>query len=375
MIKVMTIFGTRPEAIKMAPLVKKMELDSEIETITVVTGQHREMLDQVLDFFDLVPDFDLDIMSPNQTLKDITLKIINRLDTIIDETKPDIILVHGDTTTTFAASLIAFYKGIKIGHVEAGLRTFNTKNPFPEEANRQLTDVLADIYFAPTEISKLNLIKENKKIESIFVTGNTAIDAMEYTIKKDYDSKLLEKIKDKKIILFTTHRRENLGKPMIQIFQAINNILEKFEDVTVIFPMHKNSKIRNLAKEHLINSERLYLIEPLEVIDFHNLAKHAYIILTDSGGVQEEAPSLGIPVLVLRETTERPEGIEAGTLKLVGTDSEKIFKETETLLTDNDKYDEMSKASNPYGDGKASIKIIKIIKEYFYNKKLSGESK
>lgn len=365
--KVMTIFGTRPEAIKMAPLVKELELDERFDSIVTVTAQHREMLDQVLGIFQIKPDYDLNIMKDGQTLIDITSRVIRELDSVFREEKPDIVLVHGDTTTTFAASMAAFYHQIPIGHVEAGLRTWDKYSPFPEEMNRQLTDVLADIYFAPTEESKKNLLRENHDASKVFVTGNTSIDAMKYTINSKYTNKILEDLKDKRILLVTMHRRENLGLPMVEVFKSINRLIEQFEDIAVVFPMHKNPKIRKLAQETLISSDRVKLIEPLDVIDFHNFASHSYMILSDSGGVQEEAPSLGVPVLVLRDTTERPEGIAAGTLKLVGTNEEKVFSEAKALLIDHHEYEKMSKASNPYGDGQASKRILDAIAQKFTN--------
>ncbi|EOS8062948.1 non-hydrolyzing UDP-N-acetylglucosamine 2-epimerase [Enterococcus faecium] len=360
-IKIMTIFGTRPEAIKMAPLIKAIENDERFESIVTVTAQHRQMLDQVMDIFDLKADYDLNIMKDGQTLTDITSRVIKELDRVLVEAKPDIILVHGDTTTTFAASIAGFYHQIKIGHVEAGLRTWNKYSPFPEEMNRQLTDTLADIYFAPTVMSKSNLLKEGRPEESIFITGNTVIDAMEYTIKQNYSNELLDNLAGKRIILVTMHRRENLGQPMTNVFKAINRLVEKFEDVHIVFPMHKNPKVRKNAEETLSDSEQVHLIEPLDVIDFQNFSNNSYMILSDSGGVQEEAPSLGVPVLVLRDTTERPEGIEAGTLKLVGTEEDKVFEEATLLLSDKEEYEKMSQASNPYGDGNASERILDAI--------------
>ncbi|MCA6767574.1 UDP-N-acetylglucosamine 2-epimerase (non-hydrolyzing) [Enterococcus hirae] len=360
-IKIMTIFGTRPEAIKMAPLIKAIENDERFESIVTVTAQHRQMLDQVMDIFDLKADYDLNIMKDGQTLTDITSRVIKELDSVLVEAKPDIILVHGDTTTTFAASIAGFYHQIKIGHVEAGLRTWNKYSPFPEEMNRQLTDTLADIYFAPTVMSKSNLLKERRPEESIFITGNTVIDAMEYTIKQNYSNELLDNLAGKRIILVTMHRRENLGQPMTNVFKAINRLVEKFEDVHIVFPMHKNPKVRKNAEETLSDSEQVHLIEPLDVIDFQNFSNNSYMILSDSGGVQEEAPSLGVPVLVLRDTTERPEGIEAGTLKLVGTEEDKVFEEATLLLSDKEEYEKMSQASNPYGDGNASERILDAI--------------
>lgn len=360
-IKIMTIFGTRPEAIKMAPLVKAVQEDPRFESIVTVTAQHRQMLDQVMNIFDLSADYDLNIMKDGQTLAGITSRVIKELDQIFEETKPDIVLVHGDTTTTFSASIASFYHQIKIGHVEAGLRTWNKYSPFPEEMNRQLTDVLADIYFAPTEMSKKNLLNEKRNVSDIYVTGNTAIDAMKYTISDQYSHSLLTDIGDKKIILVTMHRRENLGNPMRNVFKAINRIVERFDDVHVVFPMHKNPIVRKTVKETLIDCDRIHLIEPLDVVDFQNFANQSYMIMSDSGGVQEEAPSLGKPVLVLRDTTERPEGIEAGTLRLVGTSEDKVFVSAKELLEDNDIYDQMSKASNPYGDGFASQRILDAI--------------
>ena len=360
-IKIMTIFGTRPEAIKMAPLIKAIENDERFESIVTVTAQHRQMLDQVMDIFDLKADYDLNIMKDGQTLTDVTSRVIKELDSVLVEAKPDIILVHGDTTTTFAASIAGFYHQIKIGHVEAGLRTWNKYSPFPEEMNRQLTDTLADIYFAPTVMSKSNLLKEGRSEKSIFITGNTAIDAMKYTIKQNYSNDLLDNLAGKRIILVTMHRRENLGQPMTNVFKAINRLVEKFEDVHIVFPMHKNPKVRKNAEETFNDSEQVHLIEPLDVIDFQNFSNNSYMILSDSGGVQEEAPSLGVPVLVLRDTTERPEGIEVGTLKLVGTEEAKVFEEATLLLSDKEEYKKMSQASNPYGDGNASERILDAI--------------
>ena len=365
-IKVMSIFGTRPEAIKMAPLVKELERRKEIESIVCVTAQHREMLDQVLETFQIKPDYDLNIMKQGQTLGDVTTRALNGLEEVIKEVKPDIVLVHGDTTTTFAGALAAFYNQVAIGHVEAGLRTNDKYSPFPEEMNRQMVDCMSDMYFAPTEISKENLLKENISEEKIYVTGNTAIDAMSTTVDENYKHKELEWIKpNEKMILLTAHRRENLGEPMRHIFRAIRKIVDEFNDVKVIYPIHMNPKVREVANEVFEGCNKVKLIEPLEVFDFHNFQNKSYIILTDSGGIQEEAPSLGKPVLVLRDTTERPEGIKAGTLKLVGTNEETIYEETKKLLNDKDEYEKMAHATNPYGDGHASKRIVDaIIKEY-----------
>lgn len=369
MIKVMSIFGTRPEAIKMAPLVKELEKCENIESIVCVTAQHREMLDQVLETFDIKPDYDLNIMKQGQTLGDVTTRALTGLEEVIKEARPDIVLVHGDTTTTFAGALAAFYNQVAIGHVEAGLRTDNKYSPYPEEMNRQMVDRLSDMYFAPTEISKNNLLKENIDESKIYITGNTAIDAMSTTVDKNYTHKELEWIKPgERMILLTAHRRENLGEPMRHIFRAIKRIVDEFNDVKVIYPIHMNPKVREVANEVFDGDDKVKLIEPLEVFDFHNFQNKSYIILTDSGGIQEEAPSLGKPVLVLRDTTERPEGISAGTLKLVGTDEDIIYEETKRLLTDSKEYEKMSKASNPYGDGHASERIVDAIVEYFNEK-------
>lgn len=361
MIKVMTIFGTRPEAIKMAPLVKELKSRKEIECIVCVTAQHRQMLDQVLKTFEIVPDYDLDIMKQGQTLSDITARVLKGLEEVIQEVKPNIILVHGDTTTTFAGALAAYYNQVDIGHVEAGLRTWNKYSPYPEEMNRQMVGVLADMHFAPTENSKVSLLKEGKKEETIFVTGNTAIDALATTVHKNYTHPILDWAKGSRMILITAHRRENLGEPMRGMFQAIRRIVEEYPDVKAVYPVHLNPKVREVANEVLGDNEKIKLIDPLEVIDFHNFIANSYLILTDSGGIQEEAPSLGKPVLVLRDTTERPEGIQAGTLKLAGTDEETIYQLTKQLLEDQEEYRKMSKASNPYGDGKASQRIADAI--------------
>ena len=366
MIKVMSIFGTRPEAIKMAPLVKELEKREKVKSIVCVTAQHREMLDQVLNTFDIKPDYDLNIMKQGQTLADVTTRALIGLEKVIKEVKPDIVLVHGDTTTTFAGALAAFYNQVAIGHVEAGLRTDDKYSPYPEEMNRQCVDRMTDLYFAPTEISKNNLLKENISEEKIYVTGNTAIDAMSTTVDEDYVHPDLEWIKpDERMILLTAHRRENLGEPMRHIFKAVKRIVDEFSDIKVIYPIHMNPKVREVASEVFDGCDRIRLIEPSEVFDFHNFLNKSYIILTDSGGIQEEAPSLGKPVLVLRDTTERPEGIKAGTLKLVGTDEEVIYEETKKLLTNVNEYEKMSKASNPYGDGHASERIVDAIVKYF----------
>ncbi len=365
-IKVMTIFGTRPEAIKMAPLVLELQKHSQqIEPIVTVTAQHRQMLDQVLDIFGIKPNYDLNIMKDRQTLIDITTRGLEGLDKIMKEAKPDIVLVHGDTTTTFIASLAAFYNQIPIGHVEAGLRTWDKYSPYPEEMNRQLTGVMADLHFAPTAKSATNLQQENKKEVNIFITGNTAIDALKTTVKESYTHPVLEKVGDSRLVLMTAHRRENLGEPMRNMFRAIKRLVETHEDVQVVYPVHMNPVVREIAGEILGEHDRIHLIEPLDVIDFHNFAARSYLMLTDSGGVQEEAPSLGVPVLVLRDTTERPEGIEAGTLKLAGTDEETIFNLANELLSDKEAHSAMAKASNPYGDGQASGRIVKAIVEYF----------
>ena len=356
----MLVFGTRPEAIKMCPLVKELKkYSSNLETVVCVTGQHKEMLEQVLTVFEVTPDYDLEIMKQDQTLFTITSSVLEKIQTVLETEKPDIVLVHGDTTTTFATSLAAFYLGIKVGHVEAGLRTYNLHSPFPEEFNRQATSIIADYHFAPTEISKENLLKENRK--NIFVTGNTVIDALKTTVQNDYYHPIIEWAKDSRLIMLTAHRRENLGKPMEHMFKAIKRVLNEHNDVKVVYPIHKNPKVRKLATEVFGDNDRIRIIEPLEVIDFHNFMNKSYMILTDSGGVQEEAPSLGKPVLVMRDTTERPEGIEAGTLKLVGTNEENIYQNFKLLLEDKEEYEKMSQASNPYGDGTACEQIVKIL--------------
>ncbi|MBV5112594.1 MULTISPECIES: non-hydrolyzing UDP-N-acetylglucosamine 2-epimerase [Bacillus] len=358
---VMTVFGTRPEAIKMAPLVLELKKHPQIKSSVTVTAQHRQMLDQVLKAFDIKPDHDLNIMKERQTLSEITSNALLKLDQLFKEEKPDIVLVHGDTTTTFAGSLAAFYHQISVGHVEAGLRTHNKYSPFPEELNRQMTGNIADIHFAPTHEAKQNLLVENKKEETIFVTGNTAIDALQTTVTEQYQHPILEKIGTDKMILLTAHRRENLGQPMKNMFRAIRRVVEEFKDVQVVYPVHLNPAVRDAAQTEFSDLDRVHLIEPLEVVDFHNFAAASHFILTDSGGVQEEAPSLGKPVLVLRDTTERPEGVKAGTLKLAGTDEETIYQMAKELLKDKQEYDNMSKASNPYGDGRASKRIVEML--------------
>lgn len=365
-IKVMVVFGTRPETIKMAPLVKELKSRAEIETIICVTAQHRQMLDQVLDVFDIVPDYDLNIMHQGQTLSDITSRALKGIEEVIDETSPDIVLVHGDTTTSFSGALAAYYKQVDIGHIEAGLRTYNKNSPFPEEINRQFISLVSDMNFVPTQMSKDNLVKEGKCEDSIYITGNTAIDALKLTVKDDYSNEIMNWIGKDKMIMLTAHRRENLGQPMKNMFKAILKIVQEHEDVKVVYPVHMNPIVKNTADEIFKDCDRIKLIEPLDVIDFHNLLNKSYIILTDSGGIQEEAPSLGKPVIVLRDTTERPEGIEAGTLKLAGTDEKTIYNLTNELLISKDEYKKMSKASNPYGDGFASKRIVdEIINNYY----------
>lgn len=349
----------------MAPLVLELQKHPEtIESIVTVTAQHRQMLDQVLHAFDITPDYDLNIMKDRQTLIDVATRGLEGLDKIMKDARPDIVLVHGDTSTTFIGSLAAFYNQIAVGHVEAGLRTWDKFSPYPEEMNRQLTGVIADLHFAPTEKSAQNLLNEAKPKDCIYITGNTAIDALQTTVKEDYHHPVLDQIGDDKLILLTAHRRENLGEPMRNMFRAITRILEKHPGTQVIYPVHMNPAVREVADELLGNNNRVHLIEPLEVVDFHNFAARSHIILTDSGGIQEEAPSLGKPVIVLRDTTERPEGIEAGTLKLAGTDEEMIFNLTDELLSNEEEYTKMSKASNPYGDGKASGRIVEALLEY-----------
>lgn len=365
MINVMVVFGTRPEAIKVVPVIKELEARKETNPIVCVTAQHREMLDQILQEFDIKPDYDLNIMKQGQTLAEITTRALVGLEEVIKQAKPDIVLVHGDTTTTFAGALAAFYNSTTIGHLEAGLRTYDKYSPYPEEMNRQMVSCLADIHFAPTNKSKQNLLKEGRE-NNIYVTGNTAIDALKLTIKEDYKNAEIDDFnKDERIILLTSHRRENIGTPMENIFKAVKRIADEYENVKIIYPIHKNPKVREIAKRIFGENSKIKLIEPLDVIDFHNLMNKSYLILTDSGGIQEEAPSLGKPVLVLRDTTERPEGIKAGTLKLVGTDEEEIYKQTKKLLDNKEEYNKMAKATNPYGDGLASKRIVDAIIDYF----------
>lgn len=363
--KIMTVFGTRPEAIKMAPLVKALEYDAELEPMIVVTAQHREMLDSVLHTFNIKPHYDLNIMKEGQTLSDITSRAMTKLEDVIKKEKPDMVLVHGDTTTTFSGALAAFYNKVAIGHVEAGLRTRHKYTPFPEEVNRQMVSNLADIHFAPTKGAANNLLQENKSPDSIIITGNTAIDTLELTIQKEYTSDIIRKHQGKRIILLTVHRRENVGQPMINIYKAMRKIVDEYEDIVIVSPLHLNPKVRELAYEYLGEHERIELIEPLDVVDFHNFANKAYLILTDSGGIQEEAPSLNKPVLVLRDVTERPEGVTAGTLKVVGTDFDNVFKSTTEILENQMIYDQMALTQNPYGDGNASLRICESIKYYF----------
>lgn len=362
-IKVMTVFGTRPEAIKMAPIILAMQQrPAEFTPITVVTAQHREMLDQVLDIFKITPDYDLNIMRPKQTLSDITTRVLTQLDAVLSEAKPDIVLVHGDTTTTFAASISAFYHQTLLGHVEAGLRTWNKYSPYPEEMNRQLTDILSDLYFAPTDLSKENLLKQAHPLADIYVTGNTAIDALKQTVSADYHHAVLDQVQPgHRLILLTMHRRENQGAPMHAVFKAVRDEVEAHPDVEVIYPVHLSPAVQTVAHEELGGMDRIHLIDPLDVLDFHNLAAKSDFIMTDSGGVQEEAPSLNKPVLVLRDTTERPEGVTNGTLKLVGTDPKRVTAAMEMLLTDQAAYDRMAQAKNPYGDGHASERILAAI--------------
>ncbi|UFJ40181.1 UDP-N-acetylglucosamine 2-epimerase (non-hydrolyzing) [Brevibacillus humidisoli] len=365
-IKVMTVFGTRPEAIKMAPLVHELNRhQEEIQSLVCVTAQHRQMLDQVLTIFGIEPAIDLNIMKERQTLADVTIRALDSLHHVIKENKPDIVLVHGDTTTTFVASLAAFYNQVAIGHVEAGLRTWDKYSPFPEEMNRQLTGVMADLHFAPTVGAAENLRRENKPEQSIYITGNTAIDALKTTVRSDYQHPVLSQVAGKKMVLMTAHRRENLGEPMRRIFRAVRRLVESWEEIAVVYPVHLNPAVQEVAYDVLGDHPRIHLIDPLDALDFHNFARRAHLILTDSGGVQEEAPSLGVPVLVLRDTTERPEGIEAGTLKLAGTDEGQVYDLADQLLRDPAAYEAMAKAANPYGDGAASRRIVEAILYHF----------
>ncbi len=359
--KVMLVFGTRPEAIKMCPLVNELKSRQGIETVVCVTGQHRQMLDMVLEAFSVAPDYDLSIMKDRQTLFDVTTNILNRIKEVLEEVKPDVVLVHGDTSTTFVTALACFYMQIPVGHVEAGLRTYNIYSPYPEEFNRQAVSIISTYNFAPTELSKENLLKEGKKAETIYVTGNTAIDALKTTVREDYTHPELEWAKGSRLIMITAHRRENLGEPMKHMFRAIKRVCDEHPDIKAIYPIHMNPAVRETANEILGNDDRIRIIEPLDVLDFHNFLSRSYLILTDSGGIQEEAPSLGKPVLVMRDTTERPEGIAAGTLKLVGTDEEVIYQNFKLLLENQEEYEKMSTASNPYGDGFASKRIADIL--------------
>ncbi|MCI2153432.1 MAG: UDP-N-acetylglucosamine 2-epimerase (non-hydrolyzing) [Solobacterium sp.] len=371
---VLLVFGTRPEAIKMCPVVNELKKRNSIRTVVCVSGQHREMLQQVLDVFHVKPDYDLSIMKQNQTLFDITDAILLSIRSVLEEVKPEVVLVHGDTTTTFTTALAAYYMKIPVGHVEAGLRTYNIYSPYPEEFNRQAVSIISRYNFAPTELSRQNLIREGKDPSHIWVTGNTAIDALKTTIRKDYDHPELKWAAGSRLILITAHRRENLGEPMHHMFRAIRKVMDEHPDVKAIYPIHLNPKVRQAAEEVFGDQaeggreERLHLIEPLDVLDFHNFMEHSYLILTDSGGIQEEAPSLGKPVLVMRDTTERPEGIEAGTLKLVGTEEETIYREFSRLLNDPEEYEKMSRAANPYGDGHASERIADILESSFLKK-------
>lgn len=363
--KIMIVFGTRPEAIKMAPLVQVLKDCEQLKPIVVITAQHREMLDGVLSTFKIKPDYDLDIMKQNQSLSQITSNVLEKMEEVIEIEKPDMMLVHGDTTTTFSGGLAAFYHKVAIGHVEAGLRTYDKYSPFPEEVNRQMVGVISDLNFSPTLKAAYNLEIENKNKDTVVVTGNTAIDTMKTTIDKNYESDILKKHENKRIILLTAHRRENIGEPMHNIFKAIKKIVDNNEDIAVIYPMHKNPKVREIVNLYLSDNDRIELIEPLGVIDFHNIANQSDLILTDSGGIQEEAPSLNKPVLVLRENTERPEGVEAGTLKVIGNNFDSIYKETQNLLNNKEEYEQMSLAKNPYGDGFASERIRDNILYYF----------
>ena len=358
---IMLVFGTRPEAIKMCPLVNELKTRKEIKTVVCVTGQHRQMLDQVLDTFNVVPDYDFSIMKDKQTLFDITINILDKIKKVLEEVKPDVVLVHGDTSTTFVTALACFYLQIPIGHVEAGLRTYDIHSPYPEEFNRQVVSIISEYNFAPTEKAKANLLEEGKDVNKIWVTGNTVIDALKTTVKEDYKHPELEWAKGSRLIFITAHRRENQGEPMHHMFRAIRRVMEEFPDVKALYPIHMNPVVRKAADEELGDCDRIHIIDPIEVFDCHNIMARSYLILTDSGGIQEEAPSLGKPVLVMRDTTERPEGIEAGTLKLVGTEEEVIYKNFKELLEDKETYNKMAKANNPYGDGNACKRIVDIL--------------
>ena len=359
----MLVFGTRPEAIKMCPVVNELKTREHVKTVVCVTGQHRQMLNQVLETFRVVPDYDLSIMKDRQTLFDVTVNILERIKAVFEEVKPDVVLVHGDTSTTFVTALACFYLQIPVGHVEAGLRTYNIFSPYPEEFNRQAVSIISKLNFAPTEISRDNLIKEGKDPETIYITGNTAIDALKTTVREDYQNKYLDWASDSRLIMITAHRRENLGEPMQHMFRAIRRVMDEHPNIKAIYPIHMNPAVRQKADEELAGCDRIKIIEPLEVLDFHNFLNKSYLILTDSGGIQEEAPSLGKPVLVMRDTTERPEGIIAGTLRLVGTKEETIYQNFSELLTNKEAYEKMSHASNPYGDGTASKQIADILEE------------
>ena len=371
--KVLIVFGTRPEAIKMAPLVLELKKRIFFDVKVCVTGQHKEMLYQVLEKFDIEPDFDLDIMKQNQTLFDVTSAILSKMGSVLEAFKPDLVLVHGDTSTTFTTALAAFYKNIPIGHVEAGLRTYDLQSPYPEEFNRQAVSIIAKYHFSPTEASRDNLIREGKEARNIYVTGNTAIDVLKFTIRDDFKDNNFDWIGKSRLILLTAHRRENLGDPMRQMFKAIKKIIDEYEDVKAIYPIHMNPVVRNVAHEIFGNDSKIKLIEPLDVVEFHNYMKRSYLILTDSGGIQEEAPSLKKPVLVMRETTERPEGVKAGTLKLVGVDEENIYNQIKILLDNEDEYLKMARSKNPYGDGIASERIADILEFGYTPKKIHGE--
>ncbi|WP_300411039.1 UDP-N-acetylglucosamine 2-epimerase (non-hydrolyzing) [Lagierella sp.] len=366
--KIMVVFGTRPEAIKMCPLILELKQRKDLKVVVTLTGQHNEMLEQVMEVFKIKEDYNLRIMKKEQTLTDIATSIMEGMKPILEEEKPDLVLVHGDTSTSFVVALSSFYNNIPIGHVEAGLRTYNKLSPYPEEFNRQAISSMADLHFAPTKRAKENLIQEKKSESSIFVTGNTVIDALKVTVSKDYQNSILDFAKDKKLILLTMHRRENLGQKMQSAFRGIRRVLEESEDLALLYPVHLNPKVRELAKKEFGGSSKISLIEPVDVFDFHNIMKKSYLILTDSGGIQEEAPALGKPVLVLRDSTERPEGIEAGTLKLIGTDEQTVYRELKNILKNREDYEKMSKAINPYGDGNASLYIADIIEDYFKEK-------